>query len=165
MIPKRRRKGLLVRELPDETVVYDTERGRAYCLNDTAASVWKACNGQTPVSAVGELLEKKLGIDDGTDVAALAVTQLCRAHLLEDAFVKAWKAPGLSRRQLMRHLKGAALALPVVLMILAPTAASAASPISVAACQKQKKCSKGACVIKGQKCVATGDPVTPCDCQ
>ena len=41
MKPRARTEGLVVTELPDELLVYDLERHRAYCLNPTAALVFK----------------------------------------------------------------------------------------------------------------------------
>ena len=40
MLPKARQEQLTVRELPDETVVYDLARHKAHCLNPTAALIW-----------------------------------------------------------------------------------------------------------------------------
>jgi hypothetical protein len=40
--PKKRRKGLVVHALPDETLVYDLENDRALCLNRTAALVFSS---------------------------------------------------------------------------------------------------------------------------
>ena len=49
-LPAARTSGLVVRELAEETLVYDEERHRAHCLNRTAALVWRHCDGKTPVS-------------------------------------------------------------------------------------------------------------------
>ena len=39
--PKARQEGLLVQEVPDEVLVYDTASHKAHCLNRTAAVVWR----------------------------------------------------------------------------------------------------------------------------
>jgi hypothetical protein len=44
-LPQARTEGLTVRELAEETLVYDKERHKAHCLNRTAACVWKHCDG------------------------------------------------------------------------------------------------------------------------
>ncbi len=40
-LPHGRKDGLVVKELGNETLVYDLERDEAHCLNQTAALVWK----------------------------------------------------------------------------------------------------------------------------
>ena len=45
MKPQSRRSGLLIRELPDELLVYDQEQHRAHCLNRTAALVFRHADG------------------------------------------------------------------------------------------------------------------------
>ncbi len=56
-LPKARKEKLIVKELADETLVYDLENDRAHCLNQTAASVWKHCDGKATVSELAALLE------------------------------------------------------------------------------------------------------------
>ncbi|HEY0004483.1 MAG TPA: hypothetical protein VGB17_06700, partial [Pyrinomonadaceae bacterium] len=48
--PLARKEGLVVRELADELLVYDTRRDRAHCLNKTASLVWQRCDGLTSTS-------------------------------------------------------------------------------------------------------------------
>ena len=45
-LPHARTDNLVIRELDDETLVYDMERDEAHCLNQTAALVWKQCDGK-----------------------------------------------------------------------------------------------------------------------
>jgi len=40
--PRKRRDGLVVQELPEETLVYDLERHKAHCLEAASAAVWEA---------------------------------------------------------------------------------------------------------------------------
>ena len=60
MKPQVRKDGLVVKELPEEMLVYDLERHRAHCLNQTAALVWKHCDGQTSAKEIATLLKKEL---------------------------------------------------------------------------------------------------------
>ncbi|HJZ82776.1 MAG TPA: PqqD family peptide modification chaperone [Pyrinomonadaceae bacterium] len=46
-LPRARSENLVIRELDDETLVYDMERDEAHCLNQTAALVWQRCDGRT----------------------------------------------------------------------------------------------------------------------
>ncbi len=122
-LPRARKKDLVIRELDDETLVYDTERDEAHCLNQTAALVWKQCDGKTTVSQAAQSLQSKLEVPVGADIIWLAVKQLQRFHLLEGS----QKSPSVSRRALVLKYAPAALALPVIMSISAPTPALAAS--------------------------------------
>ena len=50
--PLARREGLVIRELADEVLVYDLDRDRAHCLNQTAAFIWQCCDGRTSTETV-----------------------------------------------------------------------------------------------------------------
>ena len=63
MKPRTRTEGLIVRELPDELLVYDLERHRAHCLNPTAALVFKHCNGRRSVAQIARILRRELDMD------------------------------------------------------------------------------------------------------
>ena len=125
MKPKTRRSGLLVRELPDEVLVYDLEQHRAHCLNRTAALVFRHADGtRTP----GELAHV-LG-PGGSEVVALALDELGAAGLLEPDPTAAEPAgsESMSRREVARRIGlAAAILLPAVATIVAPTPAEAAA--------------------------------------
>ena len=46
IIPQARQEGLIVQELSEEVLVYDQQRHQAHCLNQTAAVVWRQCDGR-----------------------------------------------------------------------------------------------------------------------
>ena len=54
--PRAKAEGLIVQELPDEVLVYDTARDEAHCLNETVAAVWKHCDGKTTVAEIQRLI-------------------------------------------------------------------------------------------------------------
>jgi GAF domain-containing protein len=122
-LPRARKKDLVIRELDDETLVYDTERDEAHCLNQTAALVWKQCDGKTTAREAVQSLQRTLGVSVDTDIVWLAVKQLQRFHLVEGS----QKSPSVSRRALVLKYAPAALALPVIMSITAPTPALVAS--------------------------------------
>ena len=122
-LPRSRTENLVVRELDDETLVYDMERNEAHCLNLTAALVWQHCDGAMTASQAARSLQSKLNVPVDTDVVLLAVKQLERFHLVESSL----KTPAVSRRKLILKYAPAALALPVILSISAPAVAQAAS--------------------------------------
>src|SRR5712692_4186282 len=122
-LPRTRTHDLVIRELDDETLVYNTERDEAHCLNQTAALVWKHCDGTTTAEQAAHSLQSKLEVPVGADVVWLAVKQLQRFHLVEGS----QKSPSVSRRALVLKYAPAALALPVIMSINAPTPAQGAS--------------------------------------
>ena len=146
--PCARREGLVVRELPDEVLIYDRDRDKAHCLNQTAALVWKYCDGKTTVPTIARRLERDLEtkpIDE--NVVWYALSQLSKDHLLEDSVVPPAMLSGMTRREMVRALGVAAvIAVPLVTSIVAPTPAQAGtcSP-SGAPCSIGANCCSGSC--------------------
>ena len=128
-MPRARQEGLIIEDLPGEVLVYDSERDRAHCLNQTAALVWKYCDGKTTVSSMAQHLERDLNTTNVDErVVSYALEQLSKDHLLEESFVAAAMLSGLTRRQMVRTLGIAAvIAVPVVTSIVVPTAHAAVS--------------------------------------
>src|SRR5947209_18744497 len=104
MNPKAREQDLLIKELTDETVIYDQQRDTAHCLNRTAALIWHHCDGQTSVGQLVTLLRKQdLPADEA--VVWLALDRLARARLMDGVWLP--QPPGgvaISRRQVARKL-------------------------------------------------------------
>jgi hypothetical protein len=126
MLPRRRENDLLVRELSDETIVYDLTHDRAHCLNPTAAAVWRQCDGRTNVAQLAAMLRREWNPAADENVVWLALGQLQKARLLQTRVHPPSGSPRVSRRAMIRNL-GIAAALPVVMTILAPTARAQAS--------------------------------------
>jgi hypothetical protein len=123
-LPLARTEGLVIRELDDETLVYDTERDEAHCLNQSAAMVWQSCDGKTTAAQAARALQIKLDMAVDTDLIWLAVKQLKRFHLVEPTA----KSPSVSRRDLaFKYAPAALVLLPVIVSIAAPTPAQAAT--------------------------------------
>jgi hypothetical protein len=55
--PRARTDDLVIEEVDDELLIYDSENKRAHCLSEVAARVWRACDGESDVSALSETLE------------------------------------------------------------------------------------------------------------
>jgi coenzyme PQQ synthesis protein D (PqqD) len=169
-IPTARRENLVVRELPDETLVYDVRSHKAHCLNRTAALVWRACDGTTPVAEIAARVGHELALPCDAEMIRAALVPLARARLLEHPLPK---SPVSSRRQALRRL-GWGLAAPVVASILAPTLAEAVTCVAVADCQNLAKCDQSAaskccdrrpcCEIPGSKCLPKGISGQQCGC-
>src|SRR5437899_10535314 len=80
--PRQRRDGLVVQELPEETLVYDLERHKAHCLEAVAAAVWEACDGHRTVEQIAARAAKRLGRRVPDEAAWLALRRLGRAPLI-----------------------------------------------------------------------------------
>jgi hypothetical protein len=127
MKPQTRRSGLLIRELPDEVLVYDRERHHAHCLNRTAALVFRRADGTRTVREIARELDPQGG-PEAEAAVSLALDQLREAGLLEDAVPSTAAAEGMSRREVARRVGiAAAILLPAVATIVAPTPAEAAA--------------------------------------
>jgi Coenzyme PQQ synthesis protein D (PqqD) len=126
--PQARKEGLVVRELPEELLVYDTDTHEAHCLNETAAAVWHRCDGRTSVPKIAAELSAALGTEVDEDVVWLALEDLWKRNLLVGEPAPSDEAT-MSRSQVLRRtgLVAAAVAVPVVVSVAAPTAAHAAT--------------------------------------
>jgi len=119
--PIARKTGLVVQEMPDELLVYDLNSNKAHCLNQTAATVWKECDGNKSVSDIAD------GFGKGNeDLVWLAIDQLSENDLLESGLVS--KFHGQSRRDVIKKIGLASIiAIPMVASLVAPQNALAAS--------------------------------------
>src|SRR5256885_8352300 len=102
--PLRRRSGLVVEDFFGELLVYDLERHTAHCLNETAALIWRSCDGRRTVAELAAMLSRKSGQSAGEDMVLLALVQLDKFHLLERAERgRVWTAH-VSRREMARKI-------------------------------------------------------------
>jgi hypothetical protein len=168
VMPRARTRGLVIERLAGETLVYDLRRHRAHCLNGTASLVWRRCDGRTTVAAAAARLERELQVSPAEGLVWSGLRQLARARLLAGP-----SAPiaGLSRRELVRTLglgAAAAALLPIIESIVSPTAAEAASCVTLVECLAmtltqctgQPICGSttDCCVRRGQFCRSRGCP-------
>jgi hypothetical protein len=135
-VPRARSDGLLVETLDAETLIYDTERNEAHCLDAEAAAVWRGCDG------VCSLSEISARTGSSEEVAAATVRDLAARHLVEPL--------GVSRRDVLRTFgvgaASAAVAIPVIRSIAVPIAAQAVSCLANGdACTTYGQCCSGVC--------------------
>jgi hypothetical protein len=137
--PVTRSAGLIVREIGEETLVYDLARHEAHCLNRTAALVLRNVDGRRSVAdiAVAAAADCRWAPDE--DAVRLALQKLADAGLVEGGPGRAGPAAspqGPGRREALRRLAlGTALLTPVVTSLLVPAPAEAA-----ASCIQQNSC-------------------------
>lgn len=141
-IPVARKEGLVVQESADEVLVYDMATNKAHCLNQTAASVWKACDGNKSVSQIAQIFDNAGSSAVNEDMVWLALDQLNECNLLESRLQSAFA--GSSRRDVIKKVGLAAVvALPIVASLAAPASALASTSCSCAApgdCLAQTGC-------------------------
>ncbi len=149
MKPQKRSSGLLIRELPDELLVYDQEQHRAHCLNRTAALVFQQADGTRTLEELARVLDPAAAAGpDAVSAVTLAVVQLADAGLLEANPLPDSPASSLSRRDVARRFGiAAAILLPAVATLVAPTPAEAAASC-VISCAGQ---------TNGTPCTCTGE--------
>jgi len=117
--PIARTNGLVVQDVPDEVLVFDLESKKAHCLNQTAAMVWKACDGKSSVSDIARNIATQTGSKVSDDLVWLAIDQLNENDLLEAKVSP--KFHGTSRRDALKKIGMASMiALPIIASLAAP---------------------------------------------
>jgi hypothetical protein len=141
-VPVARKDGLVIQETTEEVLVYDLSTNKAHCLNQTAAFVWKSCDGNNSISEITNLFEKQTGTVVHEDLIWLAIDQLQEKNLLESEPLP--KFTGSSRREVIKKIGLATVvALPIVASLTAPTSALAStscSCVNPGACAVQTSC-------------------------
>jgi hypothetical protein len=146
--PKARNQDLLVEEMDGELLIYDVRTDRAHCLNQSAAAVWKHCDGARSIAELRSNLFPTLPRDTGEQLVKACLERLRRRHLLEGEP----QSPlvDLSRRKLLRKLVLAATAAgvmaPLISTVIAPTPAYAVSCLPFGApCTSAVECCSNFC--------------------
>jgi len=142
-LPLARREGLLVERLSDEVLIYDLDRRKAHCLNQTAALIWDCCDGKTSVDKIAGILAAKLKAPVCEDLVSFGLSQLARNQLLDRLAPGPLTTVSLSRRNVIRRI-GLIVSIPLVVSVLAPKASAVNSGCA------------------NRFCVTSGDCITGC---
>jgi hypothetical protein len=154
-VPVARKEGLVIQEMPDEVLVYDLDTNKAHCLNQTAAFVWKSCDGRNSVADITKLVGADSGNHVPEDLVWLAIDQLSEKNLLANDLKANFN--GSTRREVIKKIGLAAvIGIPVVASLTAPTSVMAAVSCACtgttnADCLPQPGCAQTAC--SGGVCV------------
>ena len=130
MTPQARHDRLVIQEVGDETIVYDEQRNHIHRLNQTAALVWRHCDGRRTPGDLAQALQDRIGAPVTEEMVWLALYRLEKEHLLQERLVRPETGAQITRRQMLRKaalVGGATLLLPVVQSMAAPTPAMALS--------------------------------------
>jgi hypothetical protein len=139
--PKAKTERLIVKVIDDETLVYD--HGRASCLNEFAARVWRRCDGTASVADIADAL--------GEDERAvwLALYELNKSKLLTEAIaLPPDMRTGKTRREIAGQL-GLGAAVAAVSSIVMTTAAHASCGALFQSCSGNTCCAGLVCVPPG----------------
>ena len=136
----------------DEVVVYDLDTDEAHLLSPNVASIWKAADGAHTVEQLMNAV-----VADGPEQAASIVwsglEQLQEKRLLDGVVLLPASPVGMSRRAMLKRIGIAAIAIPVITTIVAPTpAAAACAPgrgLATQACCSAGICLQGTCTVGG----------------
>lgn len=147
--PRARKKDLLVEEVAGELLIYDVRNDRAHCLNESAASIWKHCDGNRSVPEMAARLFHRLSSRDGQRLTSLGLERLRRRQLLESAELSL-PIIDLSKRQLLKKMAivatAAGVLAPLISTVIAPTPAYAFSCMpSGIPCSSSLQCCSGLC--------------------
>lgn len=128
MNPVARKDDLTIETFPQETVVYDHRTHKVHCLSLVSTAVWGCCDGETAVGEIPGRLASHLDLPADEALTRAALLQLHAADLLEPGTFQPDGRPMPSRRELAKKLHvAAAVMLPLVMTITAPTPAAAQS--------------------------------------
>ena len=122
---------LILEEVRDELMIYDPQRNKAFCLNQTAAFVWRRSDGTATVAEIARLMEQQLQKPASEQMVWFALDMLSKDGLLAASTIAPAAAVDMSRRKLLRKIGAGAIALPVVTALLvSPAKAHASSKVS-----------------------------------
>jgi hypothetical protein len=126
--PKSRKDELVIQEADGELLIYDLRANKAFCLNETSALIWKACDGTRSVGDLSGYVSQETKKTASDDLIWFALEELKKQKLLSDMPAAADRFEGMSRREVVKRIGlGTAIALPVIAGLIAPKAAHAAS--------------------------------------
>src|SRR2546421_5035430 len=97
--PKARERDLVVESVDQELLVYDLERDKGHCLNDTAALVFQHCDGTRTAAELAAHLSAETGRGIDEEVVERALVRLSDEHLLEEPITPPANGRDWSRRQ------------------------------------------------------------------
>ena len=142
-LPRVRTNGLVVKELPDETLIYDVETNTAFCLNKAATVIMNACDGRSTIADAQRELRQHAGSEVDSGLIWNTVEEFRRRDLLTGS-AGPFTQELVPRRALLKQAAALGVAVPIVMALAAPPALHAAST----------------CLSVGKTCVVLQQP--PC---
>ena len=108
----------------EEVVVYDLDTDEAHLLSPNVAKIWRAADGSRNIDQLASVVTAD-GPEQALSIVWGGLEQLQEKRLLEGVVLFPASA-GMSRRAMLKRIGIAAVAIPVITTIVAPTPAAAA---------------------------------------
>lgn len=135
-LPKARVENIVTQDIDGELLIYDLSVNKALCLNETAKTVWQACDGKTTFDD----FRRKSNPDFSDELIWLTLEKLKQDSLFDKNEGITPNFNGLSRREVVKKIGFTSMiAMPIIASIVAPSAIHAQSG---ATCE-------GPCVLDG----------------
>jgi hypothetical protein len=151
--PNAATENLVTQQLQDEVLIYNLDTHRAMNLNKTAACVWNLCNGENTLPEIRLTASRELQTQVPEEAILLAIDALNKHNLLSnDSFSSSTESLSKMTRRAMIRKVGltAAVSLPIITALIAPTAADAQSGAKKKAdgtgCTTDDECQSGCCL-------------------
>lgn len=159
-LPISKTDNLVIQNFENEIVIYNLTNNKAFCLNETSAIVYQACDGNTTFDAL------KLKSNFTDELIHLTLAELEKQKFIE--FEADYVSPfaGMTRREVVRKVGLATIiALPAIASLVAPTSANAQSCVTTGQpCSATPQFSQGNCCDTDDRCFMSALPYTcgPC---
>ncbi len=146
--PIARSENLLIEDVSGELLIYDVNTNRAHCLNESAAAIWRHCDGSRSIDKLADHLFPTLDASDARHIVDVGLQRLRRRRLVDAP--AAAPAVDVSRRQMLKKVAilaaTAGIVAPLVSTVIAPTAAYAFSCMPTGfPCTTPFQCCSGLC--------------------
>ena len=157
-LPKSRTENIVIQETITELLIYDLISNKAMCLNETSKIVWQACDGKTTFDE----FRRKTNSEFSDELIWLALEQFKHDDLLDKSVAIEPTFNSLTRRQVVRKVGFATMfALPMIVSIVAPSAAMAQSGSTLLAnrffpCTANSQCQSNSCQPLAMYCCNPG---------
>ena len=125
--PRSIQQHISIQHVGAETLVYDEQRHKAFCLNEISSVLWMLADGEHTVAQMSGAASLRLGTAVSEELVLFTVEELRREGLIEPSSISETMETVSRREMLQRLAVGGAMLLPVVAAIVAPTAAQAYS--------------------------------------
>jgi len=115
---------ITIQNVGSETLVYDERSHRAWCLNRSAACIWRLSDGRSTVAEIAARAAMELGSPISSELVLLTLAELREKELLHAESVTDLPQD-ISRREMIGKAGLAAAALlPLIASLTAPPAAA-----------------------------------------
>lgn len=123
-LPTARTADIIEQKIDADLLVYDLRVNKAYILNETSGTIFKACDGKTNLT---ELCKKQ---NYSPELVYLALDELRKNDLIETDESYVSPLAGINRREVVKRIGISSLAaLPLISSLTAPPAVAAASSV------------------------------------